>query len=143
MYAERKSRCGAKNILECDKNLKSEIKEHLENKMSLNPFQEEWNLKKRNSIIFNYLSRNKNRNFRSYRKEVLVRKGKVKPRNTEETRGKISDRKGIEEKTCGSKWKNRNRTFWIRYSYREKQEWSNINLCRQSFKIPDRKPYGR
>ena len=34
MYAERKSRCGAKNILECNKNLKSEIKEHLENKMS-------------------------------------------------------------------------------------------------------------
>ena len=33
MYSERKSRCGAKNILECDKSLKSEIKEHLENKM--------------------------------------------------------------------------------------------------------------
>ena len=99
MYAERKSRCGAKNILECDKNLKSEIKEHLENKMSPESISGRMKLEKKETVSFSTIYRGiKTGILGVTEKEVLVRKGKVKPRNTEETRGKISDRKGIEER---------------------------------------------
>ena len=99
MYAERKSRCGAKNILECNKNLKSEIKEHLENKMSPESISGRMKLEKKETVSFSTIYRGiKTGILGVTEKEVLVRKGKVKPRNTEETRGKISDRKGIEER---------------------------------------------
>ena len=91
MYSERKSRCGAKNILECDKSLKSKIKEHLENKMSPESISGRMKLEKKETVSFSTIYRGIKAGILGVtEKEVLVRKGKVKPRNTEETRVRIS-----------------------------------------------------
>ena len=99
LYKERKSKCGAKNILECNSALNSEIKEHLENKLSPEAISGRMKLEEKNTVSFKTIYRGiKNGIIGVKEKEVLVRKGNVRPRNTEETRGKIVDRRPIEER---------------------------------------------
>ena len=99
LYKERKAKCGAKNILECNSALNSEIKEHLENKLSPEAISGRMKLEEKKNVSFKTIYRGiKNGIIDVHEKEVLVRKGKVRPRNTEETRGKIVDRKPIEER---------------------------------------------
>lgn len=99
LYKERKTKCGAKNILECNSALNSEIKEHLENKLSPEAISGRMKLEEKKAVSFKTIYRGiKNGIVDVSEKEVLVRKGKVRPRTTEETRGKIVDRKPIEER---------------------------------------------
>lgn len=99
MYSDRKTKCGAKNILECDEALKSEIKEHLEARLSPEAISGRMKLENKTTVSFSTIYRGiKSGILGVTEKEVLVRKGKVKARNTEETRGKISDRKAIEDR---------------------------------------------
>lgn len=99
LYKERKTKCGAKNILECNSALKSEIKEHLENNLSPEAISGRMKLEGKKTVSFNSIYRAvKNGILGVSEKEVLVRKGRLRPRNTEETRGKIVDRKSIEER---------------------------------------------
>lgn len=99
MYSDRKTKCGAKNILECDEALKSEIKENLEAKLSPEAISGRMKLENKNTVSFSTIYRGiKTGIIGVTEKEVLVRKGKVKPRNTEEKRGKIVDRKVIEDR---------------------------------------------
>lgn len=97
LYRERKSKCGAKNILECNLILNTEIKKQLENKLSPEAISGRMQLEGKKTVSFKTIYRGiKSRIIDVEEKVVLVRKGKVRPRNKEELRGRITDRKPIE-----------------------------------------------
>ena len=60
LYKERKTKCGAKNILECNSALNSEIKEHLENKLSPEAISGRMKLEDPHCIIKCNQAKNKN-----------------------------------------------------------------------------------
>ncbi|QEZ69310.1 IS30 family transposase [Paraclostridium bifermentans] len=98
-YNYNKSRCGRKNILENNIKLKEAIVEGLKSDWSPEQITGRFKLDKKFSISFKTIYRAIDSDLLEVsKKEVLRRKGKSKKHGTTETRGKIPNKKMIDER---------------------------------------------